>query len=277
MALRAAYKAVLDNKQVAVLVPTTVLAFQHHNTFGQRFKDYPVRVALLSRFRSQAEQKQILRDLSEGKIDVIVGTHRLLSGDVRFRDLGLLVVDEEHRFGVIHKEKIKKMKSLVDVLTLTATPIPRTLNFSLNGIRDLSIINTPPLDRLSIRTHTCYFDETTIRDAILKELRRDGQVFFVHNRVQSIEKTCQQLQTLVPTAKVRFAHGQMHEEALEDIMIAFMHREFDILVCTTIIESGLDIPNANTMIINRADAFGLAQLYQLRGRVGRSDRQAYCY
>ncbi len=277
VAMRGVYKAVLDNRQVAVLVPTTVLAFQHYETFKERFKNYPININLLSRFRSAKEQKETIKDLRAGKVDIIIGTHRLLSKDIKFHNLGLLIVDEEHRFGVTHKEKIKKLKSLVDILTLTATPIPRTLNFSLNGIRDLSIINTPPADRLAIRTYTCYFDETTLRDAVMKELRRGGQVFFVHNRVQSIEKITKQIEKIVPEARVRFAHGQMKEDHLEEVMIDFIHHAFDILVCTTIIESGLDIPNANTMLINRADTFGLAQLYQLRGRVGRSDRQAYCY
>ncbi|MBF0103913.1 MAG: transcription-repair coupling factor [Deltaproteobacteria bacterium] len=277
VALRAAYKAVCDHKQVAILVPTTVLAFQHHATFSERLKNYPVRVGLLSRFRSLKEQQDVIRLTKSGGIDILVGTHRLLSKDVQFTNLGLLVIDEEHRFGVTHKEQIKKIKSLVDVITLTATPIPRTLNFALNGIRDLSIINTPPVDRLAVRTYTCYFDEITIRDALLKEVRRGGQVYFVHNRVRSIEKMTAQIAKLVPEARCRHAHGQMAEGDLEEIMIDFMNHKFDVLVCTTIIESGLDIPNANTMIINRADGLGLAQLYQLRGRVGRSSRQAYCY
>jgi transcription-repair coupling factor (superfamily II helicase) len=277
VAIRAAFKAILNNKQVALLVPTTVLAFQHYHTFVERFKNYPINVSLLSRFRSPADQKKTIERMAKGQVDIIVGTHRLLSKDIKFQDLGLLIVDEEHRFGVTHKEKVKKLKNMVDVLTLTATPIPRTLNFSLTGIRDLSIINTPPADRLATRTYTCYFDEITIRDAMMKEIRRGGQVFFVHNRVQSIDKIAKQISKLIPEAKVRFAHGQMQEGDLEEIMISFMEHKFDILVCTTIIESGLDIPNANTMLINRADTFGLAQLYQLRGRVGRSDRQAYCY
>lgn len=277
VAIRAAYKAILDHKQVAVLVPTTVLAFQHFATFYKRLKDYAIHVEFLSRFKSAAEQKEILKKLKDGKIDVVIGTHRLLSEDVKFCDLGLLVIDEEHRFGVIHKEKIKKLKNLVDVITLTATPIPRTLNFALNGIRDLSLITTPPVDRLAIKTYICGFDEITLRDAMLKELKRGGQIFFVHNRVLSIQKVAEKISKLMPEARVRFAHGQMEADALENIMIAFMNHEFDILVCTTIIESGLDIPNANTMIINRADMLGLAQLYQLRGRVGRSYHQAYCY
>lgn len=277
VALRAAFLAVQEHKQVAILVPTTVLAFQHFKTCQERFQNYPVNVDLMSRFRSTSEQKVTLEKLKNGNVDIVIGTHRLLSQDVKFRDLGLLIVDEEHRFGVIHKEKIKKMKTLVDVMTLTATPIPRTLNFALNGIRDLSIINTPPVDRLAVKTFTCSFDPPTLRDALLKELKRNGQMYFVHNRVQSIERVAKRLSDLMPEARVRFGHGQMAEEQLEDLMIAFMNHEFDILVCTTIIESGLDIPNANTMFIDRADQLGLAQLYQLRGRVGRSDKQAYCY
>lgn len=277
VAIRAAYNAVLNHKQVCVLVPTTVLAFQHFTNFKERFKNYPIEIDLLSRFRSNKEQKETVQKLKNGEIDIIIGTHRVLSSDVKFRDLGLLVFDEEHRFGVTHKEKIKKLKKLIDVMTLTATPIPRTLNFALNGIRDLSVINTPPSDRLAVKTFTCSFDEITLREAIQKEIKRGGQIYFVHNRVKSIEKTTKQLQKILPEAKIRFAHGQMHEDELEEIMIEFMEHKFDILVCTTIIESGLDIPNANTMIINRADQLGLAQLYQLRGRVGRSYHQAYCY
>ena len=277
VAIRAAYKAICDHKQVAILVPTTVLAFQHFTTFYQRFKNYPIKVELISRFRTGKEAREVLQKLKEGEVDIVVGTHKLLSKDVKFRDLGLLVVDEEHRFGVTHKEKIKKLKNLVDVMTLTATPIPRTLNFALNGIRDLSIINTPPVDRLAVKTYSCYFDEETIHDAIQKEVKRGGQVYFLHNRVQNIDKITSKLQKILPEVRIRFAHGQMAEGELEKIMIEFMNHEFDVLVCTTIIESGVDIPNANTMIINRADNLGLAQLYQLRGRVGRSSRQAYCY
>jgi transcription-repair coupling factor (superfamily II helicase) len=277
VAMRAAFRVASDGKQIAVLVPTTVLAFQHYQTFKTRFAGHPINIELLSRFRSEKEQADSIKKLKEGGIDIIIGTHRLLSKDIRFRDLGLLIVDEEHRFGVTHKERIKKLKTHVHVLTLTATPIPRTLNFALNGIRDLSLITTPPTDRLAVRTFPCAFDETTIREAILKELQRGGQVFFVHNRVQSIEKMAKLVTTLVPEARVRVAHGQMGEEGLEDAMIGFMNCDFDVLICTTIVESGIDIPNANTMIINRADTFGLAQLYQLRGRIGRSHHRAYCY
>ncbi|OVE81402.1 transcription-repair coupling factor, partial [bacterium K02(2017)] len=277
VAMRGTFKALCDHKQVAILVPTTVLAFQHYTTLVERFKNYPCKIGLLSRFRTPKQLQDTVRLIQSGGVDIVVGTHRLLSKDIKFRDLGLLVVDEEHRFGVTHKENIKKLKSLVDVMTLTATPIPRTLNFALNGIRDLSIINTPPVDRLAIKTYTCYFDEITIKDAIQKEIRRGGQAYFVHNRVQSIDKITTQLKKLLPDVKFRIGHGQMSEGELEEVMIDFMNHEFDVLVCTTIIESGLDIPNANTMIVNRADNFGLAQLYQLRGRVGRSSHQAYCY
>lgn len=277
VAMRAAFRAIMDARQVAVLVPTTVLAFQHYQTFSARFANYPIKVELMSRFRNEAEQKEVIEKLALGQVDIVIGTHRLLSKDIKFSNLGLLVIDEEHRFGVVHKERIKKMRTLVDVLTLTATPIPRTLNFALTGIRDLSLITTPPVDRLAVRTYTCYQDDITLRDALIKEIRRGGQAFFVHNRVQSIERITTYLTKLVPEARVRFAHGQMEEGRLEDIMLAFMRHEFDILVSTTIIESGIDIPNANTMIINRADTFGLSQLYQLRGRIGRSHMQAYCY
>jgi len=277
IAIRAAFKAVCDHKQVAVLVPTTVLAFQHYKTIKKRFADYPMTVEMLNRFRSREEQKEIVEKLKSGEIDVVIATHRLLSQDVGFKDLGLLIVDEEHRFGVAQKEKIKKLRQLVDLLTLSATPIPRTLNFSLVGIRDLSIINTPPVDRLAIRTMVTYFDDATIKEAILHEIQRGGQVYFVHNRVQSIDQMLERLQKMLPGIRIGVGHGQMPEEDLEDVMIKFMNKEFDLLLCTTIIESGLDIPTANTMIINRADHMGLAQLYQLRGRVGRSNHRAFCY
>ncbi len=277
VAMRAAFKAAMDGKQVAFLAPTTVLAFQHQKTLKERFAGFPVRIDMVSRFRSKAEQTDTLIDLAAGKVDLIVGTHRLLSKDVEFRDLGLLVVDEEQRFGVAHKERIKQMKKKVDVLTMTATPIPRTLNMSLIGIRDMSIIETPPKDRLSIQTNVVKFDPHVIGTAIRTELARGGQVYFVHNRVESIFSIGELVQRLVPEAKVVVAHGQMDEEALERAMFDFVAKKFDVLLATTIVENGLDIPNANTIIINRADRYGLSQLYQLRGRVGRSDRAAYAY
>ncbi|MGE3176732.1 MAG: transcription-repair coupling factor, partial [Vicinamibacterales bacterium] len=277
VAMRAAFKAVMDAKQVAFLAPTTVLAFQHLKTLRERFAGFPVSIDMVSRFRSKAEQKATLADLAAGKLDIIVGTHRLLSKDVQFRDLGLLVVDEEQRFGVGHKEKIKQLRRKVDVLTMTATPIPRTLNMSLVGIRDMSVIETPPKDRLSIQTNVVKFDQEIIRRAIRGELERGGQVYFVHNRVESIFSIGNLVQRLVPEARIVIGHGQMGEEALERAMLDFVERRFDVLVATTIVENGLDIPNANTIVINRADRYGLSQLYQLRGRVGRSDRPAYAY
>jgi transcription-repair coupling factor (superfamily II helicase) len=277
VALRAAFKAVMDGKQVAFLAPTTVLAFQHQKTLKERFAGFPVRIDMVSRFRSKAEQKETLADLAAGKVDIIVGTHRLLSKDVQFRDLGLLVVDEEQRFGVAHKEKIKQLKKKVDVLTMSATPIPRTLNMSLVGIRDMSIIETPPKDRLSIQTNVVKFDQQVIGRAIRNELSRGGQVYFVHNRVESIFSIGSLVQRLVPEARVVVGHGQMDEEALERAMLDFVAKKYDVLLATTIVENGLDIPNANTIIINRADRYGLSQLYQLRGRVGRSDRPAYAF
>jgi transcription-repair coupling factor (superfamily II helicase) len=277
VAMRPAFKAVMEGKQVAFLAPTTVLTFQHEKTLKERFAGFPVRIEMVSRFRSKAEQKQILADLSAGKVDVIVGTHRLLSKDVEFRDLGLLVVDEEQRFGVSHKERIKQLRKKVDVLTMTATPIPRTLNMSLIGIRDMSIIETPPKDRLSIQTNVVKFDPQVIGRAIRNELGRGGQVYFVHNRVESIFSIGGLVQRLVPEARIVIGHGQMAEDTLERAMLDFMSRKFDVLLATTIVENGLDIPNANTIIINRADRYGLSQLYQLRGRVGRSDRPAYAY
>jgi len=277
VAIRAAFKAVMDGKQVAVLVPTTVLAQQHFQTFSERFQHYPVIINMLSRFKGRNEQRQILGELKEGKIDILIGTHRLLQRDVAFRDLGLLVTDEEHRFGVTHKERLKQLRKTVDVLTLTATPIPRTLHMALTGIRDLSVINTPPEDRLSIRTFLTRFDEDLIRQAILRELHRNGQVFFVHNRVHNISAMARFLQQLVPEASLAVAHGQMRERDLERVMLAFVGKEYNLLLCTSIIESGLDIPTANTIIIDHAQRFGLAELYQLRGRVGRSRYQAYAY
>ena len=277
VAMRAAFKAVMDGKQVAFLAPTTVLAFQHVKTLRDRFAAFPVRIDMVSRFRTKAEQKETLEDLKNGKVEIIVGTHRLLSKDVQFRDLGLLVVDEEQRFGVAHKERIKQMRKRVDVLTMTATPIPRTLNMSLAGIRDMSIIETPPKDRLSIQTNVVKFDQEVIRRAILTEMERGGQVYFVHNRVESIFSLGNLITRLVPEARVVVGHGQMSEDELERAMVEFVAHKFDVLLATTIIENGLDIPNANTIIINRADRYGLSQLYQLRGRVGRSDRRAYAY
>jgi transcription-repair coupling factor (superfamily II helicase) len=277
VALRAALLAVLGGRQVAVLAPTTVLVEQHLVTFGDRFRDFPVRVASLSRFRKPAAQKAILADIEAGKVDVVIGTHRLLSRDVRFKQLGLLVVDEEQRFGVAHKERLKELRSQVDVLTLTATPIPRTLQMGLAGLRAISVIATPPADRLAIRTFVCHFDPTLVGEAIAKELARGGQVFFVHNRIEDLAKWTRDIRALAPKAKVAMAHGQMPEAKLEKVMIDFVDGRYDILCCTTIIESGLDIPRANTMIVNHADRFGLAQLYQLRGRIGRSRERAFCY
>jgi transcription-repair coupling factor (superfamily II helicase) len=277
VAMRAAMLAVLSRKQVAVLVPTTVLAAQHERTFRERFKGYPVRIEAVSRMKSSEEVKRILKDVAAGKVDVVVGTHRLLAADVSFKDLGLVVVDEEQRFGVAHKERLKKLRKLVDVLTLTATPIPRTLHMSLAGVRDLSIIATPPEDRRAIRTFVLKFDPGAVREAIENELRRGGQVFFVHNRVRSIRAMEKFLGEIVPQARVGVAHGQMAEGRLEEVMSRFVRRELDVLLATSIIESGLDIPSANTIIVNRADHFGLAQLYQIRGRVGRSRERAYAY
>lgn len=277
VAIRASFKATLDGKQTAVLVPTTVLAQQHFQTFGRRLAPYPVTVEVLSRFKSRKEQKETLERLSSGGVDIIIGTHRMLQKDVRFKDLGLIVIDEEHRFGVKQKERLKQLRKSVDVLTLTATPIPRTLHMSLASIRDLSIINTPPEDRLAIRTHVVSFDEAVIAEAIERELKRGGQVFFVHNRIQSILTMEDRLKGIVPEARIATAHGQMHESELEKKMLGFVERKYDVLLSTAIIESGLDIPTANTIIINRADRFGLAELYQLRGRVGRSSHRAYAY
>ncbi len=277
VAMRGAFKSVMDGRQVAVLVPTTVLAQQHLETFRARFEAYPVRVEMLSRFRTPKEQKATLEGVAKGEVDIIIGTHRLLQADVRFRELGLLIVDEEQRFGVAHKEKLKKFRATVDIMTLTATPIPRTLYMSLMGIRDLSIIDTPPVDRLAIKSYVSRFSEELIREAVLRELRRGGQIFFVHNRVQSIGLMADHLRRIVPEAKIAVAHGQMEEKQLEEVMLSFMHGETNLLLCTTIIESGLDIPNANTLIVNRADTFGLAQLYQIRGRVGRSRQRAFAY
>lgn len=277
VAMRAAFKAVMDSKQVAVLVPTTILAEQHFHTFSERFASFPVKVEVISRFKSQSEQKQILKKLKSGEIDIIIGTHRLLQKDIRFRDLGLLVVDEEQRFGVSHKEKIKQMKKNVDVLTLTATPIPRTLHMAMSGVRDMSIIETPPEDRFPVQTYVVEHNESLIRDAIIREISRGGQVYYVYNRVETVHEEALKLQKLIPEARIGVAHGQMNEDQLEEVMLNFYDHNLDVLVCTTIIESGLDIPNVNTLIVSSADRMGLAQLYQLRGRVGRSNRQAFAY
>ncbi len=277
VALRAAFKSVTDGKQVAILVPTTVLAHQHYQTFTRRFRDFPAVIEMLSRFQTAREQKRIVQEVQEGKVDILIGTHRLLQKDVGFKDLGLVIIDEEHRFGVRHKETLKRLRELVDVMTLTATPIPRTLELSLLGIRDLSIIKSPPENRLSVKTFITRYDEKLIREAVIRELMREGQVFFVHNRVERIEAIAAAVQKIVPEARLAIAHGQMRERELEAVMWAFYQREVNLLLCTSIIESGLDFPAANTIIINRADTMGLAQLYQLRGRVGRSSHQAYAY
>ena len=277
IALRAAFKAVQDEKQVVYLVPTTILAQQHYNTFVQRMKDFPVRVDLMSRFRTPSQVKKTLEDLKRGLVDIVIGTHRVLSKDVQFKDLGLLIIDEEQRFGVAHKEKIKKLKENIDVLTLTATPIPRTLHMSLVGIRDMSVLEEPPVDRMPIQTYVMEYNDEMVREAINRELSRGGQVYYVYNRVSNIDEVAGHIASLVPEATVTFAHGQMHEHELERIMFDFVNGEIDVLVCTTIIETGLDIPNANTMIIQDADRMGLSQLYQLRGRVGRSSRTSYAF
>ncbi len=277
VALRAVFKAVMDNKQVAVLVPTTILAEQHYYNFRQRLKKFPVNVGMLSRFRTKVEQSKIIKDLQNGTVDIVIGTHRLLSRDIAFKDLGLIVIDEEQRFGVKAKEKLKHLRLLADVLTLTATPIPRTLHMALTGARDMSILSTPPKNRLAVKTRVIEFDEGVIQRAIRKELRRKGQVFFLHNRVEDIESIAKIIGRLEKKARVAVGHGQMSPRELENIMLNFLEGEIDILVCTTIIESGIDIPNANTLIINRADHFGLADLHQLRGRVGRSEKEAYAY
>jgi transcription-repair coupling factor (superfamily II helicase) len=277
VAIRAAFKCVMDGRQAAILVPTTVLAQQHFNNFRERMADYPVRVELLSRFRTKREQKKVIQDLAAGSVDIVIGTHRIVQEDIAFKDLGLVVIDEEQRFGVLHKEKFKRLRTLVDVLTLSATPIPRTLYLALTGARDMSTIQTPPHDRLPVETIATQYDERVIRDAIQRELNRGGQVFFLHNRVTTIETVRSKLQALVPQARIVVGHGQMHADDLEEVMTKFVNGEADVLLSTTIIESGLDIPNANTIIIDRADRFGLSELYQLRGRVGRYKHQAYAY
>ena len=277
VALRAAFKAVMDNKQVAILVPTTILAEQHYYNFSKRLEGFPVKVGMLSRFRTKLEQKMIVQETSEGKVDIVIGTHRLLSKDVAFKDLGLVIIDEEQRFGVKSKEKLKHFRLLADVMTLTATPIPRTLYMALSGARDMSVISTPPTNRLAVKTQIIGFDEEIIQGALEHELARNGQVFFLHNRVDNIDTIANSIKKLVPQARVAIGHGQMSARFLEEIMLKFLKHEIDILVCTTIIESGIDVPLANTLIVNRADKFGLADLHQLRGRVGRLNLQAYAY
>src|SRR2546426_4749010 len=275
VAIRAAFKSVMDGRQVAILVPTTVLAQQHFNTFRERMADYPIRVELLSRFRTRRAQQKVVKDLAGGGVDIVIGTHRLLQNDIAFKDLGLVVIDEEQRFGVMHKEKFKMLRKLVDVLTLSATPIPRTLYLALTGARDMSTIQTPPHDRLPVETIITQYDERIIRDAIQREVNRGGQVFFLHNRVMTIDTMAQKLRTLLPNARIVVGHGQMHSDTLEEVMTQFVNGEADVLLSTTIIESGLDIPNANTIIIDRADRFGLSDLYQLRGSVCRDKHQAF--
>ena len=277
VAIRAIFKAVMSSKQAAIVVPTTILAMQHYQTISERFKPYPVRVELLSRFKSAKEQKEVIKKLILGEVDVVVGTHRLLQDDIQFKDLGLLVIDEEHKFGVAHKEKLKRLKKNIDILTMSATPIPRTLYMSLSGIKDMSVINTPPTNRLPVKTFVSEYKESIVKNAINYEIEREGQVFYLYNRVESIYEFAENLKKLLPNIRLAVAHGQMDKNQLEQIMMDFLNKEYDVLLCTTIIESGLDIPNANTMIIHDADKFGLAQLYQIRGRVGRTDRQAFCY
>ncbi|NCX15327.1 MAG: DEAD/DEAH box helicase, partial [Burkholderiaceae bacterium] len=277
IAVRAAFKAVQDGKQVAVLVPTTLLAQQHFATFNSRYAGFPLKVAGLSRFNTAKEISESLKGLEAGNIDVVIGTHRLLSEDVKFRDLGLIIVDEEQRFGVEHKEKLKKLRASVDVLAMSATPIPRTLEMAITGIREMSTIATPPEERHPVLTYVGAHDDKQVAAAIHRELLRDGQVFYIHNRVESIDDTAARIRRLVPDARVAVAHGQMNETALEQVVIAFWNRDFDVLVCTTIVENGIDVANANTLIVERADVFGLSQLHQLRGRVGRSRERAYAY
>ena len=277
VAMRAAFVAVNDAKQVAILVPTTLLAQQHYENFRDRFANWPVSIEVLSRFKTAKQQNEVIKQVESGQIDILIGTHKLLQNSIKYKDLGLLVVDEEHRFGVKQKEKIKQLRSNVDILTLTATPIPRTLNMAMGGMRDLSIIATPPAKRLAVKTFVRQHDEALIREAILRETLRGGQVYYLHNHVDTIEKTAADIQALVPEARVVTAHGQMRERELERIMSDFYHQRFNVIVCTTIIETGIDVPSANTIIMDRADHLGLAQLHQLRGRVGRSHHQAYAY
>ena len=277
VAMRAAFVAVQAGKQVAVLAPTTLLAQQHLANFRDRFADWAVRIESLSRFRTAKESDAVAEGLEQGRVDIVIATHRLLHADVKFKDLGLVIIDEEHRFGVRDKEKLKTLRAAVHVLTLTATPIPRTLNMAMGGLRDLSLITTPPATRVAIKTFVNEWQDATIREALMRELRRGGQVYFVHNEIKDIEKVAAKLRELVPQADVRIGHGQMRERDLEQLMVDFYHRRFNVLLCTTIIESGIDVPTANTIMINRADRFGLAQLHQLRGRVGRSHHRAYAY
>ena len=277
VAMRGIFKAVASGKQVAVIVPTTILALQHYQTISERFKPYGINVELLCRFRSSKEQKETLKNMALGSCDVVIGTHRLLQEGVIFKDLGLLVIDEEHRFGVRHKERLKEFRENIDIISMSATPIPRTLYMSLSGIKDMSVINTPPKNRLPIRTFVGTYNDTVVKNAIIHELDRDGQVYYLYNRVETIEEFRLKLKQLVPNARIAVGHAKLSEKELEEVIVGFANHEYDVLLCTTIIENGLDIPNANTMIIHDADRFGLAQLYQLRGRVGRSERQAYCY
>src|SRR6185503_13826092 len=277
IAVRAAFKAVQSGRQVAVLVPTTILAEQHARTFGDRLADFPVTIKTMSRFETPKQQQAVIQSLADGRTDIVIGTHRLLSPDVSFKNLGVIVVDEEHRFGVKHKERLKHLKVETDVLTLTATPIPRTLHISLAGLRDMTLMQTPPRDRSPVLTFVEPWDDGLIEEGVSRELDRGGQVFFVHNRIETIQGIADHVQRIVPRARIAVAHGQMRERDLEDVMHRFVSGAVDVLVSTMIVESGLDVPNANTMFVSRADYFGVAQLYQLRGRVGRSHRRAYCY
>ena len=277
VALRGAFKACMDQKQVAYLAPTTILASQQYDTFKERMKDYPIRVELLNRFVPPSRQKEIIEGLKLGEVDIVIGTHKLLNDNIEYKNLGMLIIDEEHRFGVKHKEKIKKLKNNIDVLTMTATPIPRTLHMSIVGIRDMSCLYEPPQDRKPVQTYVLEYDEEVVKNAIEKELSRDGQVFYLFNNVENIDKKAEEISKLVPQAKIAYAHGQMNGQEIENIMKQFIDKEINVLVCTTILESGIDIPNANTIIVENADRLGLAQLYQIRGRVGRSDKQAYAY
>ncbi|MCK5921279.1 MAG: transcription-repair coupling factor, partial [Methylococcales bacterium] len=277
VAMRAAFIVASTGRQVAILVPTTLLAQQHGQTFADRFSEWPFRIEALSRFRSAKEQKIVLAGLTDGTVDIIIGTHKLLQKDIKFKNLGLVIIDEEQRFGVTHKERLKSLRSEVDILTLTATPIPRTLNMSLAGLRDLSMITTPPMQRLAIKTFVSEWNTGMVQEACLREIRRGGQIYYLHNKVKTIDKAARELAEIVPEANIRVAHGQMRESQLEQVMLDFYHQRFNVLVCTTIIETGIDVPTANTIIIERADHFGLSQLHQLRGRVGRSHHRAYAY